>query len=140
MKSMPDLIASVRLSISAMLMTFILLSAPAWAAPAHVASSSAAAVSENRSVPTWIFVAQSQSIDENLREWESLSPEEKEQLRRRMQQLNRMEPDDRRHFQRLFEKWQQLTPEERRQIEQALDQWDRLSPAEKEAVRRRFRG
>jgi len=112
------------------------------ASPPDRFSPSAPLVAANAPVPAWIQAAQgrgSRSIDENLREWQSLSPEEKEQMRRRMQQLNRMEPEDRRHFQRLFEQWQQLSPQERRQIESALEQWDRLSPEEREAIRRRFR-
>ena len=120
----------------------VLLSTSVWAA-SSASGPSAVPLSPPRSVPAWIQLAQgrgSQSMDQNLREWQTLSPEEKQQMRRRMQQLNRMEPEDRRHFQRLFEKWQQLSPAERRQIERALDRWDRLSPDEREAVRQRFRG
>lgn len=142
MKLMPERIASQLAKFSVSVTAALLLASAVWATPADGRFSSVQTLSPIHSVPTWILVAQGSegpAIDENLREWQSLSPKEKEQLRRRMQQLNRMEPEDRRHFQRLFEQWQQLSPEERRQIERALDRWDRLSPAEKEAIRRRFR-
>ena len=74
----------------------------------------------------------------NYREWQSLTPQEKETLRRRMQQLNRMPPQNRRHLQDLNDRWQQLSPAERGQLQRALDNWNNLSPSEKEAIRRRF--
>ena len=74
----------------------------------------------------------------NYQEWQSLTPQEKETLRRRMQQLNRMPPQDRRHLQDLNDRWQQLSPTERGQLQRALDNWNNLSPSEKEAIRRRF--
>ena len=74
----------------------------------------------------------------NYQEWQSLTPQEKETLRRRMQQLNRMPPQDRRHLQDLNDRWQQLSPAERGQLQRALDNWNNLSPSEKEAIRRRF--
>jgi len=74
----------------------------------------------------------------NFQEWQSLTPQEKETLRRRMQQLNRMPPQDRRHLQDLNNRWQQLSPAERGQLQRALDNWNNLSPSEKDAIRRRF--
>lgn len=74
----------------------------------------------------------------NYQEWQSLTPQEKEILRRRMQQLNRMPPQDRRHLHDLNDRWQQLSPTERGQLQRALDNWNNLSPSEKEAIRRRF--
>jgi transketolase len=74
----------------------------------------------------------------NYQEWQTLTPQEKETLRRRMQQLNRMPPQNRRHLQDLNDKWQQLSPTERGQLQRALDNWNNLSPSEKEAIRRRF--
>ncbi len=74
----------------------------------------------------------------NYQEWQTLTPQEKETLRRRMQQLNRMPPQNRRHLQDLNDRWQQLSPTERGQLQRALDNWNNLSPSEKEAIRRRF--
>lgn len=77
-------------------------------------------------------------FQKNYREWQSLTPQEKETLRRRMDQLNRMPPQDRRHLQHLNDRLQQLSPDERGQLQRALDNWNNLSPSEKEAIRRKF--
>jgi hypothetical protein len=91
--------------------------------------------------PLWLLSKSNRdgSLEQKYEEWQSLSPEEKSVLRRRMDQLNQMPPRDRRHFERLFDRWQQLSPGERREIQRALDNWDSLSPREQEAVRKRFR-
>lgn len=78
------------------------------------------------------------SLQRNYQEWQSLTPQEKENLRRRMQQLNRMPPQDRQHLQQLNDRFQRLSPAERNQLQRSLDNWNTLSPSEREAVRRRF--
>jgi Protein of unknown function (DUF3106) len=87
-----------------------------------------------------IFFADNKNggFQRNFQEWQSLTPQEKETLRRRMQQLNRMPPQDRRHLQDLNNRWQQLSPAERGQLQRALDNWNNLAPSEKEAIRRKF--
>ena len=86
----------------------------------------------------WLLSGSGQSFDDKKEEWQSLSPREKEEYRRRMNQLKKMSPEDREHFRRLFQKWQQLSPGEKKQIQRALDNWENLSPDEKRAVRRKF--
>ena len=89
-------------------------------------------------MPILIADSKNGGFQRNFQEWQSLTPQEKETLRRRMQQLNRMPPQDRRHLQDLNNRWQQLSPAERGQLQRALDNWNNLSPSEKEAIRRRF--
>jgi len=72
------------------------------------------------------------------REWESLSPRERENLRRRMQEYKRMPPETRELYRKRYEQWKHLSPGERRDVQRKLQQWDRLSPREKENLRRRF--
>ena len=76
---------------------------------------------------------------ERLREWRSLSPERRRELRDRMNRLKRMDDADRRLYEQRFQQWRRLDPAERRQLLQKLDRWEMLSPEEQEAIRRRFR-
>ena len=89
-------------------------------------------------LPVLIADKQNGSFQRNYQEWQSLTPQEKETLRRRMKQLNRMPPQNRRQLQDLNDRWQRLSPAERGQLQRALDNWNNLSPSEKEAIRRRF--
>jgi len=89
-------------------------------------------------VATWLLAASGQSGQDNMQEWQKLSPAEKEQYRRRMDQLKRMPPADRQQFNRMFNAWQQLSPDEQRQLQQALDQWDSLPESQKQEIRSRF--
>ena len=73
------------------------------------------------------------------KEWQSLTPQEKDTLRRKWNRLNRKPEQDRQDIQHLHDRWQQLSPGERRQIERALENWDRLPPQERESIRRRFK-
>lgn len=89
-------------------------------------------------LPVLIADKKNGRFQRNYQEWQSLTPQEKETLRRRMQQLNRMPPQDRRHLQDLNDRWQQLSPTERGQLQRALDNWNNLTPSEKETIRRKF--
>ena len=60
-------------------------------------------------------------ISKKDKKWESLSPEEKKQLRKQ-----------------LHEKWRHLPPGERKQLQKELNNWENLSPREQEAIRRKF--
>lgn len=76
---------------------------------------------------------------ERLREWRSLSPQQRRELRERMGRLKRMPEEDRQLYQRRFHQWQNLPLEERRQLLRKFDQWDSLSDEERETIRQRFR-
>ena len=80
-------------------------------------------------------------ISKKDKKWESLSPEEKKQLRkirRRMKRLNKMSPRERKTYRQLHEKWRHLPPGERKQLQKELNNWENLSPREQEAIRRKF--
>ena len=72
-------------------------------------------------------------------EWQSLTPQERDNLRRKWNRFNRKPDQDRQDIEHLHDNWQQLSPDERRQIERALESWDSLPDQERESIRRRFK-
>lgn len=89
-------------------------------------------------IPAWLLAGRGKSRGGNAQEWDSLLPEEKAQLRRRMQQLKQMPPQDRQQFERIFNKWQQLSPQEQGQVQRSLESWDSLPEPQKQSIRRKF--
>ena len=80
-----------------------------------------------------------EKLRKKYKEWQSLPPEEQQTIRRRMNQLNRMPSQQRKLYKQLFRQWQHLPPNERRQLQKDLDNWENLSPQQKKAIRRRFK-
>ena len=78
-------------------------------------------------------------LQRRLKEWESLSPERRRILRHRMEEYNRLPSGERRRFQQRYRRLQKFSPEERHEIREKLQRWNTLSPGEKEQIRRRFR-
>ncbi len=78
------------------------------------------------------------SMDQRYREWQSLPPEQKEMLRRRMDRYKDLSPQERDLYERRHQQWQELPPEERNRIQEDLKRWEKLSPQEQDAIRRRF--
>jgi Protein of unknown function (DUF3106) len=81
---------------------------------------------------------ENRSMDQQYREWQSLPPEQKEMLRRRMERYRDLSPQERDLYQRRHQQWQELSPEERNRIQEDLKHWENLSPQERDAIRRRF--
>lgn len=86
-----------------------------------------------------LLTADKKNRDRSESEWESLSPREKENMRRKWNRLNKKPEQDRQEIQHLYRKWQKLSPSERNQIQRELDNMNDLSPQEREKIRRRFR-
>jgi predicted Fe-S protein YdhL (DUF1289 family) len=80
-----------------------------------------------------------EKLRKKYKEWQSLSPEEKQAIRQRMNQLNRMPSQQRKLYKQLFRQWQHLPPSERRQLQKDLDNWEHLTPQQKKSIRRRFK-
>jgi hypothetical protein len=80
-----------------------------------------------------------EKLRKKYREWQSLPPEEQQTIRRRMNQLNKMPSQQRKLYKQLFRQWQQLRPDERKQIQEDLDNWENLSPRQQKSIRRRFK-
>jgi len=79
-----------------------------------------------------------EKLRKKYREWQSLSPEEQQIIRQRMNQLNRMPVQKRDLYKQLFRQWQHLPPKERKQLQDDLDNWEYLSPRQRDSIRRRF--
>jgi len=80
-----------------------------------------------------------EKLRKKYKEWQSLPPEEQQTIRRRMNQLNRMPSQQRKLYKQLFRQWQHLPPDERKQLQKDLDNWENLSPRQKKSIRRRFK-
>jgi hypothetical protein len=78
-------------------------------------------------------------LKRRLEEWESLPPERQRILRHRMEQYKRLTPRERHLFHQRYQQLQKLPPDERHKIREKLRRWDTLPPGEKEQIRRRFR-
>lgn len=77
-------------------------------------------------------------MDRRYREWQSLPPEQKEMLRKRMDRYKDLSPQERDLYERRHQQWKELPPEERERIQEDLKRWENLSPQERDAIRRRF--
>ncbi len=80
-----------------------------------------------------------QRQDQEIERWESLPPEERHEMRRRMERWKELSPEDQQLFRRRYQQWQELTPQERQKMRENLHDWNTLSPQQQEQIRRRFR-
>jgi len=74
-----------------------------------------------------------------IEKWKSLPPEEQNVLRDRMDQWKKLPSQERMLYQKRFNQMQKLPPGERKRVKEKLEKWDSLSPREKEEIRRRFK-
>src|SRR4030042_2530591 len=70
---------------------------------------------------------------------ESLPPEERREMRRRMDRWKELSPQDQQLLRKRHQQWQELAPEEQQRMRENLRQWDALSPQQQEQIRKRFR-
>lgn len=96
------------------------------------------AVAANDSGRQWRTLSP-QEQKQRLKEWQSLSPKQRRNLRDRMDRLKQMSDADRQLYERRFRQWKQLPREERRQLLQKFDRWESLSPEERNEIRKWFR-
>lgn len=71
-------------------------------------------------------------------EWQSLPPQEKDVMRRRMEEYRSLPPQQQELYRQRWQQWQQIPPEDRRRVESDLQRWKELSPEQREAIRRLF--
>ncbi len=77
-------------------------------------------------------------LERNYREWQRLSPEEKEILRKRLKHFESLPLQKKELIKKHYERWKQLSPEQRRLIKEYLNNWDKLTPEEKNLIKRQF--
>jgi len=79
-------------------------------------------------------------LKRRYQEWESLPEEKQQMLRRRMEKYEQLPPQERERFQQRYRQFEKLPPDERFMIREKLRKWDSLPPEEQEQIRQRFRG
>ncbi|SMC22939.1 Protein of unknown function [Desulfacinum hydrothermale DSM 13146] len=72
------------------------------------------------------------------REWQSLSPEEKEKIRKRYEKYKSLPEPKRKLYEKRYRQWERLTPAQKKRVEDGLRRWDQLTPQEQESIRRLF--
>ena len=80
-----------------------------------------------------------QPVGQERERWESLTPEKRQELRRRMERYRELSPEDQELFRRRYKQWQDISPDERQRMRENLKDWDALSPQERDQIRQRFR-
>ncbi len=92
---------------------------------------------QNPSNPLFDFKGRSKPAPQ-YQEWQSLPPQDKDLLRRRMDEYRSLPPAQQELYRQRWRQWQQMSPEEKRRVESDLQRWNQLSPEEREAIRRLF--
>ncbi len=77
-------------------------------------------------------------VPPQYQEWQSMPPQEKDNLRHRFEEYRKLPPQDQELYRQRYRQWQQIPPEDRRRIESDIQRWNELSPEQREAIRRLF--
>ncbi|HKC50441.1 MAG TPA: DUF3106 domain-containing protein [Myxococcota bacterium] len=75
---------------------------------------------------------------EGTKQWQKLSPEERERLHQRWQQFQSLPPQRKEELRQRATEFRKLPPEERARVRQNFDRWQKLSPEDKARVREKF--
>ena len=81
------------------------------------------------------------SVQEKKRlqqKWQSMTPQQRQQYRRKMQKFNKLPDKDKQLIRRRHNQLREMSPSDRRRLQQKLNQWDKLSPKEQQVIRQRF--
>jgi len=78
-------------------------------------------------------------LNRKIEKWKSLPPEKRNLLRRRMYQYKDLPPKERQLYRKRFDQLRNLPPKERQNLRKKLREWKSLPPQEREKIRRRFR-
>jgi hypothetical protein len=79
------------------------------------------------------------SSNQHFQQWQDLSPDEQEELRKKYKEWQSLPPQKRKLYKQLFRQWQHLPPKERKQLQEDLNNWENLSPRQRNSIRRRFK-
>ena len=84
-------------------------------------------------------LAKRSSSNQYFQQWQDLSPDEQENLRKKYKEWQSLPPQTRKLYKQLFRQWQHLPAKERKQLQEDLDNWENLSPRQRNSIRRRFK-
>mgnify|MGYP000222880222 CR=1 FL=1 len=79
------------------------------------------------------------SSNQYFQQWQDLSPDEQEKMRKKYKEWQSLPPQTRKLYKQLFRQWQHLSPKERKQLQKDLDNWENLTPQQRKSIRRRFK-
>ena len=82
--------------------------------------------------------SEKERLKQKYRKWESYPPDKREKIRRNKQRWEQMSPDQRKTYRDLKDRYRNMNPNERRDIQRKLRNWNNLSPQERENLKRRF--
>jgi hypothetical protein len=73
---------------------------------------------------------------ENLERWNKLTPEQKQEMRKRYEKLRSMNDDERRQFQERAERFNNLTPEQKEILRKKMEIYRNLPEGQKSSIER----
>ena len=79
------------------------------------------------------------SNNQLFQQWQDLSPDEQEKMRKKYKEWQSLPPQTRKLYKQLFRQWQHLSPKERKQLQEDLENWENLTPRQRKSIRRRFK-
>ena len=79
------------------------------------------------------------SSNQYFQQWQDLSPDEQEKMRKKYKEWQSLPPQTRKLYKQLFRQWQHLSPKERKQLQEDLENWENLTPRQRKSIRRRFK-
>jgi mRNA-degrading endonuclease RelE of RelBE toxin-antitoxin system len=79
------------------------------------------------------------SSNQYFQQWQDLSPDEQEKMRKKYKEWQSLPPQTRKLYKQLFRQWQHLPAKERKQLQEDLNNWENLSPRQRNSIRRRFK-
>ena len=78
-------------------------------------------------------------LKKKYKKWESYPPDKRQKIRRNKQRWEKMSPDQRKTYRDLKDRYRNMNPNERRDIQKKLRNWNNLSPQERENLKRKFK-
>lgn len=78
-------------------------------------------------------------VRENLRKYQSLSPEEKARLNERMERFKSLPPEKRERLKNKYDKWNKMSPDERKEMRERSRKFRELTPEKRDYIRGRIK-
>jgi hypothetical protein len=79
------------------------------------------------------------SNNQHFQQWQDLSPDEQEKMRKKYKEWQSLPPQTRKLYKQLFRQWQHLPAKERKRLQEDLENWENLTPQQRKSIRRRFK-
>ena len=79
------------------------------------------------------------SNNQLFQQWQDLSPDEQEKMRKKYKEWQSLPPQTRKLYKQLFRQWQHLPAKERKRLQEDLENWENLTPQQRKSIRRRFK-